>query len=69
MSLIIVELKTFAFEDLNYGRVKVNIFFGVSIVIMSVDFDEKLVFGWGQVVNLYLVQRGITNEGNILREQ
>ena len=54
MSLNIVELKTFAFEGLDFGRVEVNLFFGERIIIVAIDFDDEFVLGRGQVVSLHL---------------
>ena len=69
VSHITVELQNFTSEVFNFGRVEVHIFFGKSIVIVSVDFDDEFVLGWGQVVGPNLFQRCKADDGNCLREQ
>ena len=66
--LNIIELKTFAFEGLDFGRIKVNLFFGERIIIVAIDFDDKFVLGRGQVVSLHFFERVKANNGNSLRK-
>ena len=47
VSNIIVEPENLAFKNLSLVRVEVNIFFWKSIIIVSVDFDDKFVPGRG----------------------
>ena len=64
MSLNIVELEFLAFKNLELGRVEVNLFFGESVVIVIIDFDDEFVLRRRQVVGLHLLQRFKAAQGN-----
>ena len=68
-SYSIVELEIIALKILNLGRVIVNVFFGDSVVILSIDFDNEFILWWGQVVCPYLLQRRKASNGNRLRKE
>ena len=64
VSHFLVEFETLTFEGLNLGGVEVNFLFDECVVVGAIDLDYELVFGWGFVVNPYLLQRCEANQGD-----
>ena len=54
VSLNIIDFKTFAFQELDIRWVETNNFFYEYEVVFSIDFNDELVFRWGQKVDPHL---------------